>query len=275
MTKSPKIEVAYQGVRGAFSELASRAVEPDARYRSCKTLEEVFDRIEARKSDCGVIPIENSLGGIISQTYDLLLERKLKITAEHQQPIEQCLLVSPGTKIGQIKRVYSHPQALAQCFLFLKKHPSWEAHAVYDTAGAAEIVAEGALIDTAAIASARAGEIYGLDILARGIQDTTDNVTRFVRIGRETPMATGKDRTSLVFSAGDRPGALYKSLSIFAIRDVNLKKLESRPSKKKPWDYIFYLDLEGHIDEDRIQRCIAHLEEISQYVKLLGSYPMT
>ncbi|MBI3891843.1 MAG: bifunctional chorismate mutase/prephenate dehydratase, partial [Candidatus Wallbacteria bacterium] len=181
----------------------------------------------------------------------------------------------PGTRIEDIRRVYSHPQALAQCERFLELHPGWEAHALYDTAGSARLIAREKLASGAAVACRRAAQVYGLELLAEGIEDNPQNYTRFIQIRREAAPPTGKDRTSIVFGAKDSPGALFKSLSIFAIRDINLKKLESRPSKEAPWQYVFYLDFEGHVTDEPCSKALGHLEEICHFVKVLGSYPRT
>jgi prephenate dehydratase len=246
---------------------------PDIELQPIAQLADVFAAVESGASSCAVVPVENSLGGSVVGTYDLMLTSPLAITHELALTIEQCLMVRPGVTIGALRRVYSHPQALAQSERFLSGFPALEVHAVYDTAGAAKLVAEQKMDDAGAIASARAAEIYGLEILKRGTQDTDSNVTRFVRIARETTRPTGRDRTSIVFSVDDRPGILWKMLSIFAIRDINLKKLESRPSKRRLGEYVFYVDFDGHSDEPACARALDHLREIALTVKLLGSYP--
>lgn len=271
---APRPTVAFQGERGAFSESASlRLLGANIQLLPLPQLADVFAAVESGSASCGVVPVENSLGGSVVGTYDLMLTSPLSITNELALAIEQCLMVRPGVGLGDLKRVYSHPQALAQSERFLSGFPSWEIHAVYDTAGAAKLVSEQKMDDAGAIASARAAEIYGLDILRRGTQDTDSNVTRFVRIARETTRPTGRDRTSIVFSVEDRPGILWRMLSIFAIRDINLKKLESRPSKRRLGEYVFYVDFDGHSEETAPSRALEHLREIALSVKLLGSYP--
>jgi prephenate dehydratase len=268
------LRVAFQGERGAFSESAAVGLlGAGIELLPCPDLPAVFRCVEDGRAATGLVPIENSLGGSVVQTYDLLLTRRLVIVAETCLPVVQCLMALPGVRTREVRRVYSHAQALAQCERFLAGHPGWEVHAVYDTAGAAKLVAERRLADAAAIASRRAAALYGLSVLREGIQDSRVNVTRFVQIGHRLPGPTGRDRTSIVFAARDIPGALWRSLSIFAIRDINLKKLESRPSKRRPWDYVFYADLEGHVTEERCARALDHLLEITHYVKVLGSYP--
>lgn len=267
--------VAFQGVRGAFSEKAALGLlGPSIQLYPFQSFAKVFQAVEEGRATTGLVPIENSLGGSVNDTYDLLLARDLAIVAETELPIVQCLMTLPGVSLKQVRRVYSHPQALAQCERFLREQ-EWDAHAVYDTAGAAKLIADERLADGAAIASAHAASIYGLKLHKEGIQDSKLNVTRFVQIARKGVKPTGRDRTSIVFATKDVPGALWKSLSIFAIRDINLKKLESRPSKKRVWNYVFYVDFEGHHEDTPCAQALTHLREISHYVKVLGSYPAT
>lgn len=268
------MKVAFQGEPGAYSEAAAAEMLGEGLdLVPCRRLEDVFVTVESGGDVCGVVPIENSLGGSITGTYDLLLRHDLQISAEHVQRISHSLLAMPGTDIAALRRVYSHPQALAQCERLLSAHPEWEVHATYDTAGSAKMVAEQRLEGAAAIASERAGTIYGLQTLAREIEDDESNFTRFIRIGREVAPPSGRDRTSLVFGTRDIPGALFKCLSIFAIRDINLKKLESRPDRGRPWHYLFYVDFDGHPRDEPCARAIEHLREICVLVKVLGSCP--
>ena len=267
--------VAFQGVRGAFSEKAALGLlGPHIELLPCPSFARVFQAVEDGAATTGLVPIENSLGGSVVDTYDLLLARDLAVVAETELAIVQCLMTLPGVSLKQVRRVYSHPQALAQCERFLRAR-AWDAHAVYDTAGAAKLIADERLADGAAIASAHAASIYGLKLHKEGIQDSRLNVTRFVQVDRRGVAPTGRDRTSIVFATKDVPGALWKSLSIFAIRDINLKKLESRPSKKRVWNYVFYVDFEGHHADPPCAQALTHLREISHYVKVLGSYPAT
>lgn len=266
--------VAFQGEHGAFSEdAASEMLQGELELVPRAGLPDVFRAVESGEVDCGVVPIENSLGGSINQTYDLLLKHSLFIGREYGLRVKHCLMALPSTRIEDIRRVYSHPQALAQCERFLERYPSWEVHALYDTAGSARLIAREKLAASAAVACRRAAAVYGLELLAEGIEDNPQNFTRFIQIRRDPVAPTGSDRTSIVFGAKDIPGALFKSLSIFAIRDINLKKLESRPSKEAPWQYVFYLDFEGHSQDEPCAKALAHLEEISHFVKVLGSYP--
>ena len=273
---SQPLRVAFQGEHGAFSEDAACEMLPGPlELQSHAALPSVFQAIESGQADCGVVPIENSLGGSINQTYDLLLKHPLVIGAEYGLRVRHCLMALPGVPLAAIRRVYSHPQALAQCERYLEGLPGVELHAVYDTAGSAKLIAAEGLRDSAAIACFRAAGVYGLSVLAEGIEDHSQNTTRFIRIGREHGPRAERNKTSVVFGARHTPGALFKSLAIFAIRDINLTKLESRPTKESPWQYLFYADFEGHASDEPCRNALAHLAEISHFVKLLGSYPRT
>jgi prephenate dehydratase len=266
------MKIAYQGEPGAFSEAASRLVSSDATLVPCKAFEEVFDRVEQGPAQYGVLPIENSIGGSIHRNYDLLMENHLPIVAEVEVPVVHHLLALPGASLASIKRVYSHPQALAQCERFLRTLSGIEIIATYDTAGSAKMVQDGKLTDTAAIASSRAGEIFGLSPLASSIQDFSDNITRFIVIGRRPLNDTPPDKTTIVFSLPNEAGSLFKALSALALRGVNVTKLESRPIPGKPWEYLFYADLAAARDEMPCQRALGHLAEFAPVLRTLGSY---
>lgn len=263
----------FQGEPGAFSETAvRRMLGEDVEAVPFRELVDVFGAVVDERVDCAVVPIENSLGGSIDGTYEQLLQRPLLIEAEIQIPIDQCLMAPPGVPLEAITRVYSHPQALAQSARFLSDHPHWELHAVYDTAGAARMVRDigGAV---AAVGPAGAAAMYGLQLLQERIQDDPSNHTRFIRVGRWQQAATGDDKTSLIFTLKDTPGALFKAIAAFALRDVNLTKLQSRPSRERAWHYQFYVDLQGHREDPAVKRALAHLEELTSVLKVLGSYP--
>jgi chorismate mutase/prephenate dehydratase len=228
--------------------------------------------VEDGEVQFGVVPIENSLEGIISRVYDLLLESTLKVCGETEVRVIHCLIAPPGAGLDAIKRVYSHPQALGQCRSFLK-HLNAELVPTYDTAGSVKMLKEKGMADSAAIASARAAEIYGMNIVARGIEDNPNNFTRFFVLAREDSTPTGNDKTSIVFSTKDRPGALYEVLGEFARRNLNLTKLESRPTRQKPWQYNFYLDFEGHREDRPAREALENLEKGLIFLKVLGSYP--
>jgi len=235
--------------------------------------EDVFDAVRQGRVSHGILPIENSIGGSIHGNYDLLLERDLPIVGETELPIVHNLLALPGTRMSEIRRVFSHPPGLAQCERYIRSLPGVEMVATYDTAGSAKLIRDGALKDTAAIASARAAEAFGLEVLEAGIQDFADNITRFILIAREPHCLGVPDKTALAFALYNAPGALFKALSVIAIRDIDLTKLESRPARGVPWEYLFYADLSIGRDDLRCARAIVHLAESARCVKTLGSYP--
>ncbi len=246
---------------------------PAADPRPYPTFDEVFDAVHAGDVGLGVVPIENSIGGSIRRNYDLLVERELSIVGEVQVPVVHQLLALPGVRIEEIRRVLSHPQALAQCARFLRGLDRVEAIATYDTAGSAKMVRDEQRRDTAAIASERAGLLFGLEALRAGIQDFDDNITRFLAISRErTPLAP-PDKMSVVFTLRNEPGALFKALSVFALRGIDLSKLESRPVAGRPWEYLFYVDVAGAQDDLPCARAMVHLAEFAASLRTLGSYP--
>src|SRR3989441_4255790 len=267
------VRIAYQGEPGAFSEAAARSIDAGAQLVACRTFEEVFASVEGGPSGYGVLPVENSIGGSIHRNYDLLLEHQLSIVSEVELPVVHYLLALPGATTAGLRRIYSHPQALAQCERFLRTLTGVEIVATYDPAGSANLVAADRLTDAAAIASARAGEVFGLVALADGIQDFDDNITRFIVVGRRPVDGAPADKTTVVFTVPNTPGALFKALSVFALRDVDLTKLESRPIPGRPWEYLFYVDLALARDELRCARALAHLAEFAPMLRVLGSYP--
>ena len=267
------IEVAFQGEVGAYSEEATfQFFGPSIRIRPRETLEEVFKLVEEGEVQFGVIPVENSLEGNINRTYDLLLESSLMVCGEIELRVIHCLIANPETGLDAIRKVYSHPQALAQCRSFLT-HLNLEIVPTYDTAGSVKMIKESRATDSAAIAGARAAELYGMKVVAREIEDNPNNFTRFFVLAREDSPPAGNDKTSIVFSIKERPGAMYKALGEFAGRNINLTKIESRPTRQKPWEYNFYLDFQGHRKEEPVREALESLEEISLFVKILGSYP--
>ena len=266
------MKIAYQGEPGAFSEAAARRIAPDAALLPCKSFDDVFKAAVDGTADGGVLPIENSIGGSIHRNYDLLLTNDLPIVGEVELPVIHQLLALPGTTRGQLRRVYSHPQALAQCEQFLRTLTGVEIVATYDTAGSAKLVADEQIRDAAAIASSRAGELFGLVPLASSIQDFDDNITRFIVVGRRPVREGLPDKTSIVFSLPNEPGSLFKALSVFALRGVDLTKLESRPIPGRPWEYLFYVDLAAACDELICSRALAHLGEFATTLRTLGSY---
>jgi prephenate dehydratase len=270
--------VAFQGEFGAFSEMAlRRACGAAAEALPCRTLRDVFQAVQGGSAALGVVPVENSRAGSIPETYDLLLEHALEVQGEVAIRVEQCLLAPKGTRLDAVRRVYSHPQALAQCETYIRGLRA-EAVAVYDTAGSARSLAARAEPGAAAIASARAAELYGLDILARGIQEDPGNTTRFyvvARPGAAVPAAAGRPRTllALALADDDAPGALFWSLGTLAFWRLNLTRVESRPSRKRPWHYTFYLELDGPADAPDCRAAVAELSARGAEVRVLGSFP--
>jgi chorismate mutase/prephenate dehydratase len=267
------VAVAFQGEIGAYSEEAAfRFFRTSIQSRPYESLEGVFLSVEAGEEPFGIVPIENSTEGSINRVYDLLLDSSLMVCGEVELRVSHCLIARPEDSLETVKKVYSHPQALAQCRAFLDRL-NCEVISAYDTAGSVKMIKEQGLTDSAAIASARAAEFYGMKIIAREIEDNPYNFTRFFILSHEDSPPTGNDKTSIVFSVKHRPGALYESLKEFATRNINLTKLESRPTRQKPWEYNFYLDFTGHRQDKEPGEALKRLEEASIFVKILGSYP--
>ncbi len=265
--------IAFQGELGAYSELASyEFFGYDIEVMPRPAFEDIFTMVRSGDADHGTIPIENSLAGSIHENYDLLLKHDLVITGEIKLRIVHNLLAAPGTELGEVRKIYSHPQALSQCKDFLAQLDDVELVSVYDTAGAARRIKECPTANEAAIASEQAARDYGLEILSAGIESNHQNFTRFLVLSRELADPVEDSKTSIVFSAKNIPGALFKSLSVFALRDIDLYKIESRPIPGSPWVYMFYLDFDGDIRSDVTKRAIGHLEEIASFLKVLGSY---
>ena len=268
-----KQRVAFQGEVGAYSEEAIFQYFGNAvKTVPCRTLTDVFSVVERRQVDWGLVPIENSLEGSVVRTYDLFLTSRLKICGETILRVIHCLISNPGIDLPAVKTVYSHPQALGQSREFLEAH-AFDLIATYDTAGSVKMIKEQHLLDAAAIASERAANVYAMQILARGIETNHHNYTRFFVIGNADAAATGRDKTSLVFSMQHEPGALFRALQIFAVREINLTKIESRPILNRPWEYHFYLDFEGHHTDPNVYEALAELRGSSSFSKVLGSYP--
>lgn len=267
------MRIAYQGEPGAYSEAAALRFNPSADVVPRPSFDDVFKAVADRQATHGIVPIENTIGGTIHQNYDLLLQHDLPIVGEVKLSIVHHLIVLEGTGLDQVRRVYSHPQGLAQCERFLRTLKNVEIVATYDTAGSAKMIKEQHLEDTAAIASERAAKIFGLHLLQSGIQDYANNLTRFLLIGREaTPLGT-PNKTTIVFTVANEAGALFKALSVFALRDIDLTKLESRPIPDRPFEYLFYADLATNREEFRCARALMHLAEFAPSVRTLGSYP--
>lgn len=269
-----KLSVAIQGERGSFSEEAAlRLLGEKAEVHCCKHFNEVVERTLKGASRYCLLPIENSLTGSIYKNYDLLLRHKLRILREVYLRIEHHLIVLPGVRFGQIETVLSHPVALEQCEKFFEAHPRLRRRSAYDTSGSVKRLFEENLRNCGAIASRRAAEFYGGEILASGIEDNKANFTRFVLLAPRGRTVPGSNKTSIVFSFRNAPGALFKSLSVFALRNIDLTKIESRPIQGRPWEYLFYLDFLGNLREKRVKNALAHLREIADFLEVLGCYP--
>ncbi|HMG36874.1 MAG TPA: prephenate dehydratase [Blastocatellia bacterium] len=279
------VNVAFQGEHGAFSEDAARRLFAKAiQTLPCRSFEDLFDSVTSGKADCAVVPIENTLAGSVHKNYDLLLQHQLTILAEINLRIVHNLIALRGSLLSQIKRVYSHPVALAQCERFLRRHNEMEASAAYDTAGSVKMIVEAGRVDEAAIAGAAAAQFYDAEVLLEGIEDNKKNFTRFLVLATAqnaqfvaaqlTADSQNQPRkTSLVFRISNRPGALFRALAVFALRDIDLLKIESRPIEGRPWEYSFYLDIAGDSADPNIQRATGHLQEMTESVRVLGSYP--
>jgi prephenate dehydratase len=267
------MRIAFQGEMGAYSEAAALTYAPGADVMPCRSFEDVFAAVAGGPATHGILPMENSIAGSIHRNYDLLLEHELPIVGEVELQVDHCLLAVAGTRLEDVKVVYSHPQALAQCERALAQMTGVEIVAVYDTAGAAKMVLERGRADAAAVASRRAADVFGLHVLRESHQDFRDNVTRFCIVSRTARDVVGANKTSLVFSLHSRPGALFKALAGFALRDINLTKLESRPLRGSAWEYLFYVDLEVARDTLTCGRALADLGEFTKWVRTLGSYP--
>jgi prephenate dehydratase len=271
------MKVAFQGEPGAYSEQAVFNYFGNVETLPCESFDVVFDAVNSKTCDAGLIPIENSLAGSIHQNYDLLLRNQLHITGEYLLRVRHCLIAMPGVQKVEIVRAISHPQALGQCAAYLR-NLGIKPESVYDTAGSVKMLKESGARDTAAIASKRAAEIYEMQILEEGIEDNPENYTRFLAIQREAvipegdPHSGGMAKTSIVFTLKNQPGALFKAMSVFALRDIDLTKIESRPLQGKPWEYLFYIDFIGAAHEEKIKRALDHLGEYALTLRVLGSY---
>lgn len=269
--------IVFQGERGAFTELAAiEYFSGKEKAMAVAKWEDVFKAVENGIAAYGIIPIENSLGGSIHRNYDLLLHHELFITGEIYLKISQFLLANKGVGLKRIKRVFSIPQAFEQCRRYFDKNPSFECVPASNTAAAAKKIKEEHLLDTAAVSSMQAAIDYDLKILARDIEDDKENITRFLILSKKKifPRGAKAMKTSVVFSLKNIAGALFKSLSVFALRDIDLLKIESRPVRGKPFEYLFYLDFSGSAHEEAQRNAINHLREITVMCRVLGSYPI-
>jgi len=245
---------------------------PKARLMPKKSFQDVFDAAENGGADYAVVPVENSIEGSVNEIYDLLLQTKIGVIGEVYQRVRHCLIANKGAK--KIKYVHSHPQALAQCRGYLQKK-KLEPVPAYDTAGAVKMIKKSRMLDSAAIASKRAAELYKMMILDEGIEDRKNNYTRFLVLSPRKAKGNGRSghyKTSMIFSVKHVPGALFGIIGEFAIRRINLTKIESRPTKETPWEYNFYVDVEGHVRDKTVQEALRSIRPKTSYIKILGSY---
>jgi prephenate dehydratase len=277
-----KRTVAFQGELGAFSQVAARQLAGDEAVPvPLPTFQNVFESVASGKCEAAAIPIENTLHGSIHENYDHLLRFDLPIRGETFVRIVHNLIAPPGVRLGNVKRIFSHPVALNQCRQFFEAHPEVERIPFYDTAGSVKMVMDQSLTDAAAIASSAAAEIYGARILKKSIEDDRENYTRFFLLERPKEAAEGSGipgnvryKTTVVFTVRNVAGALFRSLSAFALRDMNMTKIESRPLRGKPWEYLFYLDFIGHVDDKVSRNALGHLAELADTLRVLGCYPV-
>jgi len=267
---------AFQGELGAFSHAAARKLlGPDVTVQPCGSFKEVFESLKDGRATHAVLPMENTLHGSVHENYDHLLDYDFPIIGETSIRIEHHLIAMPGTTLRNVRRVFSHPVALNQCRIFFAKHPRITPESFYDTAGSVKMLQEKRPEHGAALASEGAAEIYGGIILRRNLEDDRKNFTRFFLLSKQDTTAPPADRgwkTSLVFSTANTPGALFRAMACFALRDLNLTKIESRPLRGKPWEYLFYVDLTGHQQEKAVHNALTNLGEITLFIKVLGSY---
>lgn len=265
--------VAFQGERGAYSEMAAlSALGEEIQPLPKRTFDEVFASVEGDESDLGLVPIENSLAGSIHRNYDLLLRHSLYIVGETQLRVEHCLIANPGVNLADVKVVRSHPQALAQCEHHLSEM-GVETQAAYDTAGSVRDLRDSGAHDAAALASRLAAKIYGMEVLREGMEDDKRNYTRFLVLAREPVSPEGEVKTSIVFALKNAPGVLFRALGCFALRDIDLTKIESRPIPGSPWEYHFHLDFIGSQYHGPGQHALSHLGEMAMELRVLGTYP--
>jgi prephenate dehydratase len=263
--------VAYQGEAGAYSEEGVLTAFPDSEHLPLQTIRKVFEAVEVGRADYGLVPMDNSQAGSINETYDLFLKHGLHLVEETVVRVSHCLMALPGSNLDDLVEVISHPQAIAQSEEFLTSLDV-PVRAEYDTAGAAKRIVDDKLERTGAIASKRAAEYYGLEILAERIQTYPDNYTRFGGLSRDARSLRDPTKTSLVFGVGHVAGSLYRCIGAFAERHLNLTKLESRPRAGRPWEYVFYVDVEAPAEEPAMIEALSEVSEHATFTRLLGTY---
>ncbi len=271
--RRPRPRAAYQGEPGAYSEDAVVALfGEDAATLPCLEFRDAFEAVDTGVATHAVLPVENSIEGTVAPVNDLLLEHDLTVTGESLVPVNHCLIGNSRSTLSRVRTVYSHPQALGQCRRFLSHHAEWRQVPAYDTAGSVKMVRERGRNDEAAVASRRSASIYGMKVLAEDIQTDHENTTRFFVLEKHPREVRGANKTSIAFVAKNVPGALHRCLGEFAARGINLTKLESRPRRARPWNYVFYADLEGDVNDPRIREAVGALVTTAGFVKVFGSY---
>jgi prephenate dehydratase len=268
-----KLRIGFQGEHGAYSEQgAFQHFGPSVETVPTRSIREVFNLTEVGAIDAGVVPVENSIEGSISETYDMLLTSSVKVVGEVAVRVVHCLIALPSAKLSDIKVIYSHPQALAQCRNFVAGLGA-EPRVAYDTAGSVKMIKDEGIVSAGSIASEKAAEIYGMKILKKGIEDYGRNFTRFLVISKTEGKRTATSKTSVIFSVPHTPGSLYNVLEVFARDGINLTKIESRPTRQRPWEYYFFVDIEGHHKDRAISQAFAEIATKTIFLKVLGSYP--
>ena len=265
--------VAFQGERGSFSEEAAyKLLGRNIRVQPFETFAGIFEAVVSGRTKYCLAPIENTLAGSVYENYDLLLKHDLHIVGEVNLRIVHNLVAFPGTRLKGLTQIYSHPVALAQCNRFFAQHPKVEKIPFYDTAGSVKMLAEKRIPGAAAIASHTAAVVYRARILRAHLEHHHENFTRFLLLSRSASVSRRANKVSIVFSTQNLPGALFKCLSVFALRDIDLSKMESRPLRGRPWEYFFYLDFIGNVKEVRCRNALAHLAEVTNFLRVLGCY---
>jgi prephenate dehydratase len=267
------LKVGFQGESGSYSEASARIQYPNPNYSFVpfRSFRELFEGVESSNVDLAVVPIENSTEGSVNETYDLLVEKPLYVIGEIYQKIHHCLIINKNSSPDEISVIYSHPQALAQCRKYIQNR-RLESIPMYDTAGSVKFIKETRNASAAAIASKHAAQIYDMKVVEEDIEDNSNNFTRFLIISKRYDSNTDDNKISVIFSISHTPGSLYSILREFALRNINLTKIESRPTKNIPWEYYFFVDLEGNINDDKVSASLSAVKTATIFFKLLGSY---
>lgn len=265
-------KIVYQGVEGAYSHIVTQTLFPDADTENVNTFEDAINSVLNGEASYCVVPIENSSAGIVTDIFDLLLKKDVVIVAEYDLHISHCLLGIKGAKFSDIKRIYSHPQALMQCASYLKEHPEWSQISLLNTAVSAKKVKNEGNIEQAAIASELSAKLYGLDILDMGINRNSNNTTRFVVLSKEKIFSKGSNKLSLILELPHEKGMLYNILGIFVLNGLNLLKIESRPIPEKTFEYRFFIDIEANLNSENVSNVLETLKNQVPFLKILGNY---